>query len=45
MLVAMGLLLFQWMRFDEREALRADRRADQEAADQEAAEALQATAE
>jgi hypothetical protein len=27
----MGLLLFQWMRFDEREAIRADRRADQEA--------------
>ena len=32
MLTAMGLLLFQWMRFDEREAIRADRRADQEAA-------------
>jgi len=28
MLVAMGLLLFQWMRFDEREAVRADRHAD-----------------
>jgi len=40
MLVAMGLLLFQWMRFDEREALRADRRADQEAE-----EALRAAAE
>lgn len=31
MLTAMGLLLFQWMRYDEREAIRADRRADQEA--------------
>jgi len=28
----MGLLLYQWMRFDEREAERADRRADLEAA-------------
>ncbi|MGH9044560.1 MAG: cytochrome c oxidase assembly protein [Acidimicrobiales bacterium] len=28
MLVAMGLLLFQWMRVDEREAVRADRRAE-----------------
>jgi cytochrome c oxidase assembly factor CtaG len=32
MLTAMGLLLFQWMRFDEREQARADRHADQEAA-------------
>ncbi len=32
MLIAMGLLLYQWMRFDEREAERADRRADLEAA-------------
>jgi putative copper resistance protein D len=32
MLGAMGLLLYQWMRFDERVAIRADRRADQEAA-------------
>lgn len=31
MLSAMGLLLYQWMRFDERDAIRADRRADQEA--------------
>ncbi|MGH8996807.1 MAG: cytochrome c oxidase assembly protein, partial [Acidimicrobiales bacterium] len=31
-LTAMGLLLLQWMRFDEREQVRADRRADQEAA-------------
>lgn len=31
MLTAMGLLLYHWMRFDEREAMRADRRADQEA--------------
>ena len=31
MLTAMGLLLYQWMRFDEREAIRADRRADLEA--------------
>jgi putative membrane protein len=30
-LVAMGILLYQWMRFDEREQTRADRRADQEA--------------
>lgn len=30
MLVAMGLLLHQWMRFDEREAMRADRRGDLE---------------
>ncbi len=27
-LVAMGLLLYQWLRFDEREQIRADRRAD-----------------
>jgi putative copper resistance protein D len=36
-LVAMGILLYQWMRFDEREQARADRRADQAVAEAEGA--------
>jgi putative membrane protein len=31
-LIAMGLVLYQWMQFEEREAVRADRRSDAEAA-------------
>ena len=31
-LIAMGIVLYQWMQFDERAALRADRRADADAA-------------
>jgi putative copper resistance protein D len=36
-LIAMGILLYQWMRFDEREQARADRRADQALAEAEGA--------
>lgn len=45
-LAAMAILLFQWMRFDEREQARADRRADRELAGSPAlaAEAEQAIA-
>jgi putative membrane protein len=31
-LIAMGIVLYQWMQYDERQAIRADRRADAEAA-------------
>jgi hypothetical protein len=43
MLVAMGLLLYQWMRFDEGEATGADRRADAELEEAPSLEPREAT--